>query len=143
MEQQQMTEQESLRLIGEMIGKVKRSYVTKGIASIVWGVIIIICSLLTWWQVQFNFDFGFDVWLLVFVAVIPQIYFSIKEKKQRKFVAHDEDTMTLCMDLLLVSCRFYYLCYFIMAKFGNEHSTTLFYDAVWHSNIYHRRCFQI
>jgi hypothetical protein len=123
MEQQQMTEQESLRLIGEMIGKAKRSYVTKGIASIVWGVIIIICSLLTWWQVKYNYDLGFDVWVFVFAAIIPQIYFSVKEKKQRKFVAHDEDTMTYVWTAFGISI---FILSFYNGKFGSDDSTTLF-----------------
>ena len=76
----QLSGEESLKLINEMIGKAKRSYVSKGIASIVWGILIIICSLLTWAQIQFNFYIGFHVWLLVFIAVIPQLFFSIKEK---------------------------------------------------------------
>ena len=74
----QLSGEESLKLINEMIGKAKQSYVSKGIASIVWGVLIVVCSMLTWAQVQFKFDIGFDVWLLVFIAVIPQIFFSIK-----------------------------------------------------------------
>ena len=123
MEQDKMTEEESLRLIGEMIGKVKRSYVTKGIASIVWGVLIIICSLLTWAQVYFKIDFGFDVWILVFLPVIPQIYFSIKEKKERKFVAHDEQTMSYVWSSFGI-CIF--ILSFYNSKFGNDHTTTLF-----------------
>ena len=89
----QLTEKESLRLINEMIGKARQSYVTKGIASIVWGALIIICSLLTWVRVKYRFTLGFDEWLLVFAAVIPQMYFSIKEKRQKHFVGHDEIMM--------------------------------------------------
>lgn len=123
MEQDKMTEQESLRLIGEMIGKVKRSYVTKGIASIVWGVLIIVCSLLTWCRIQFDFTIGFDEWLLVFLAVIPQVYFTIKEKKERKFIAHDEDTMFYVWTS-------FGICIFILSfyngYFGNDQITCLY-----------------
>ncbi len=93
MEENSMTEKDSLKLINEIIGKAKRSYITTGAASIVCGVLIIVCSLLTWWQLYANQKFGFDVWLLVFIAVLPQVYFSIKEKKKRKFVSHDDLTM--------------------------------------------------
>ena len=124
MEQEdQFTEQQSLKLISEMISKVKRSYVTKGIASIVWGVLIIVCSLLTWAQVQFKFDLGFDVWLLVLAAVIPQIFFSIKEKKQKNFVSHDEQTMQYLWGTFGI-CIF--ILSFYTSKFGNAHDTTLY-----------------
>ncbi len=92
-DEKQLSEQESLRLINEMIGKAKKSYVTKGVASIVWGVLIVVCSLLTWAQIQYKFDLGFDVWLLLLAALVPQIFFSIKEKRQKNFVGHDEITM--------------------------------------------------
>ena len=88
MEENQFTGEDSMKLINEMIGKAKRSYITKGIASIVWGTLIIVCSMLTWAQIVYDFYIGFDVWLLLFAAVIPQIYFSIREKKQRNFVGH-------------------------------------------------------
>ncbi len=117
-----MTEAESLKLINEMIGKAKRSYITTGAASIVWGILIIFCSLLTWYQFYTNHFFDFDVWLLVFLAVIPQIYFSIKEKQKKKFVSHDERTMTYLWTTFGI-CIF--VLSFYNSKFGsNEHSST-------------------
>jgi hypothetical protein len=92
MEENKMTEQESFRLINEMIGKAKKSYVTKGVASIVWGVLIVFCSLVSWSQAHFKYDLNFDIWLLVLFALIPQLYFSIKEKRSKKFTTYDEVT---------------------------------------------------
>lgn len=119
----QLTEQESLKLISEMISKAKGSYVTKGIASIVWGILIVVCSLLTWAQVQFRFSLGFDVWLLVLGAVIPQVFFSIKEKRQKNYVGHDEQSMRYLWAT-------FGICIFILSfynmHFGDEHSTTLY-----------------
>ena len=86
------SEQESLKLINEMIGKAKKSYVTKGIASIVWGSLIIFCGIVNWVEIRFDKHFG-DVWLLTFFALIPQIYFSIKEKRSKNFIAHNETTI--------------------------------------------------
>lgn len=125
MEKELLTEQESLQLIGEMIGKAKRSYITTGAASIVWGILIIICSLLTWWQLFTRHFIGFDIWLLVFVAVIPQVYFSIKEKKKRNFVSHDALTMTYVWSTFGI-CIF--LLSFYNAKFADvaNNSTSLF-----------------
>ena len=122
-EKNQLSEQESIRLINEMIGKAKQSYVTKGIASMVWGVLIIICSLLTWAQAQYKFTLGFDVWLLVFIAIIPQLVYSIKEKKEKHFVAHDEITMRYLWSTFGI-CIF--ILTFYNSYFGSENSTSLF-----------------
>ncbi|MEI9958064.1 MAG: hypothetical protein WDM90_17570 [Ferruginibacter sp.] len=120
-----MTEQESLKLINEMIGKAKRSYITTGAASMVWGILIVICSLLTWYQVYTKTDFGFDVWLLVFLALIPQIYFSLIEKKKKNFVSHDEKTMTVVWTTFAI-CVF--ILSFYNGKFGDNNGkvTALF-----------------
>jgi hypothetical protein len=92
MSKNSMTEQESMRLIGEMISKAKKSYVTKGFASIAWGVIIVVCSLTSWSQAHFKYNLNFDIWLLALFALIPQLYFSIKERRSKKFTAYDEVT---------------------------------------------------
>ncbi|MBK7884881.1 MAG: hypothetical protein IPJ81_14680 [Chitinophagaceae bacterium] len=76
--EENFSEKESLKLITEMMSKAKKSYITKGTASIVWGILIIICSLFTWAEVQFNFNIGFDIWLLLFLAIIPQVFFFYK-----------------------------------------------------------------
>jgi len=85
------TYQQSLDLINEMISKAKKSYTTKGIASMVWGSLITFCGLVNWAEIHFNKSFG-DVWLLTLIALVPQIYFSVKEKRNKNFVAHNEIT---------------------------------------------------
>jgi hypothetical protein len=123
MSEDQLSEQESLKLINEMIGKAKKSYISKGTASIVWGILIIICSLLTWYEIQFKTYFGFDVWLLVFVAVIPQLYFSMQEKKSKKFVGHDEQTMTFVWTTFGI-CIF--MLSFYNSRFNVQSASSLF-----------------
>ncbi len=106
-----------------MIGKVKQDYIKKGIASPVWGVLVILCSLVTWARVQYNFNNGFDIWLLIFFAVIPQIYFSVKEKNQKKFVAHDDSTITFVWTAFGI-CIF--IATFYNSKYGNNVMSTIF-----------------
>jgi len=121
-QEKKLTEQESLRLINEMISKAKRSYVSKGIASIVWGVLIIICSMLTWVQFYTGKFYDFDVWLLIFLALIPQIFFSIRERKKKNFIGHDEQTMTYVWSAFGI-CIF--ILSFYQGKFGDvDHSST-------------------
>ncbi len=102
MQTENFTKQESLKLINEMIGKAKKSYVTKGIASIVWGSIITFCGLVNWYEIHFKVEFG-DVWLLTLIALIPQIYFSIKEKRSKNFISHNETTINFIWIAFTVS----------------------------------------
>ncbi len=102
MQAENFSEQDSLKLINEMIGKAKKSYVSKGIASIVWGALITFCGLVSWYQIHFKVQFG-DVWLLTLIALIPQIYFSIKEKKSKQFISHNETTINFIWIAFTVS----------------------------------------
>jgi hypothetical protein len=116
-EEESLSEIESMRLINEMISKAKSSYITTGAASLVWGALIVFCSLLTWLQIHLNYFFVVDVWLLTIVAVIFQVYFSVKESKQRNFVAHDETINTYVWSAFGI-CIF--LLSFYSSKFGNN-----------------------
>src|SRR5215510_15281920 len=89
-QEEQLTEQESLSLITTMINKAKDSYHDTGISAIMWGAIIAICSLVRLSEVQFNYKLPFDIYLLTLVAIIPQIIFSIKEKRERKVKLYDD-----------------------------------------------------
>jgi len=91
MEQQKaLTEQESLRLITMMINKAKESYHNTGIGAMMWGVVIAVCSLVRLSEVQFDYKLPFDIYLLTLVAIIPQIFISIKEKRERKVKTYDD-----------------------------------------------------
>jgi hypothetical protein len=93
MQQQNMTGEESFRLISEMIHKARNSYHDSGLGPILWGTVITICSLVTWCQIHFDFKLPFDIWLLTLVAVIPQIIIVQKEKRDRKARRYDETMM--------------------------------------------------
>jgi hypothetical protein len=87
------SEADSLKIITEMIGKAKNSYHDKGIGPILWGSIITICSLVSFLRIQYNFKLPFDIWLLTLAAIIPQIIFSVKEKRTRKVKSYNDDAM--------------------------------------------------
>ena len=111
------THLQSLDLINEMISKSKKSYTTKGIASMVWGSLITFCGLVSWFEIHYSKDFG-DVWLLTLVALVPQIYFSVKEKRSRTFIAHNEiatNYIWIAFTLSMFITSFYF-AYFIRAN---------------------------
>jgi uncharacterized protein with PQ loop repeat len=83
-EEQPMNEQESLRLITDMIAKAKASHFHEnGTSAILWGSVVGFCGLMSFTERYFKFYIGFDVWILTLIAIIPQVIISIKEKRNR------------------------------------------------------------
>jgi hypothetical protein len=85
-----LSEKESLALITQMINKAKDSYHDTGIGAIMWGAVIAICSLVKLSEIQFNYRLPFDIYLLTLAAIIPQIFITIREKKERKVKSYDD-----------------------------------------------------
>jgi hypothetical protein len=79
--EKQLSEQESLELISKMIQKAKASYHETGIGSLLWGTVVSIASFVTYLRIEKGFDIGFDIWLIVLIAIIPQVFISIQERK--------------------------------------------------------------
>jgi hypothetical protein len=91
MNDQPLTEQESLKLITEMIGKAKGSYHDTGIGSLLWGSVVSIASLVNYLQLEYNFQLSFNIWWIVIVAIIPQVFISIKQRKTSKIKHYNND----------------------------------------------------
>ncbi len=89
----QLSEKESLSLIATMINKAKDSYHDTGVSAIMWGSIIAICALVKLSEIQFNYRLPFDINLITILAIIPQIFISIKEKKRRLVKSYDDAYM--------------------------------------------------
>lgn len=109
-EEKQLTEQESLKLITEMIGKAKNTYHESGAGSMVWGTVVGIAGLVSFAQRYWDFSIGFDIWLIVLAAFIPQLVISIREGKKRKSVSYEEtyvDTIWLVFGISIFMLVFY------------------------------------
>ena len=89
-DQKQLTEQESLQLITSMIQKVKGSYHDTGIGALLWGSVVAIASFVSYLQREFSFSIGFDIWLLVLLAIIPQVVISVRAKRQNKVKKYED-----------------------------------------------------
>jgi hypothetical protein len=92
MEQQekQLTEKESLQLIAEMIQKAKGSFHENGSSAVLWGTVIALCGLISFAELQWNFNIGFDIWLLILAAILPQIYIGFREKKRKSVKTYQQ-----------------------------------------------------
>lgn len=110
MEQRELTEQESLKLITEMIGKTQSHFHESGASTILWGTVISFCSLVSFAQLQWNFSIGFDVWILTFAAVVPQVWIAMKESKSRMVKTYQEshiDTIWMVYIISIVAMLVY------------------------------------
>ncbi len=88
-----MTEEESLKLITEMINKAKGSFHESGTGAILWGSVVGIAGLTSFAESYWKFSIGFDIWWIVLLAFVPQIIISAREKRNRKAVSREEDSL--------------------------------------------------
>lgn len=91
--EKQITEKESLELITQMIRKAKGSYYDTGIGPVLWGSDIALCSFATYLEISYHFSFGFDIWILALVAIIPQIMISLREKRSGRVKKYEDDAL--------------------------------------------------
>ncbi|GAB2828809.1 hypothetical protein [Ferruginibacter profundus] len=112
-----LSEQESLRLIQQMIHKAKNSYHDTGIGPILWGSVISLCSLVTFFQIKYQFGLPFDIWLLTLIAIVPQVFIAVKEGRTSKVKGYDDrimDTVWICFGISI------FLLIFINANIVRE-----------------------
>jgi len=89
-----LSEAQSLELIEEMIHKAKNSYHESGTSALLWGGIVMFCSVISIGNIYWKISWLNQVWLLTFLAVVPQIIISIRESKAQKFKSHTHDAMS-------------------------------------------------
>lgn len=89
--EKELSSQESLDLITSMIAKAKNDYQNTGISALFWGSIIIFCSLVTFFNYYWKWEALKYIWFITFIAIIPQIFISSRERKLRKHRGHHED----------------------------------------------------
>ena len=114
MENENFSKADSLKLINEMIGKAKKSHIEKGIASMIWGALIVFCSIVSWSEYVFKYSFPFGIWNLTIVALIVQVYFSVKESKGKNYVSYEQNIIKYAWIAFGVSI-------FILSFYMNEY----------------------
>jgi len=93
MEEKNLSEKESLELITKMIQKAKGSFHESGTSAILWGSVVALAGLINFAEEYWKFSIGFDIWWIVLAALIPQIFITIRERRNRKVVAHEASFM--------------------------------------------------
>lgn len=92
MEEQSLSEKESLQLIAGMIRQAKNHYYESGLGALLWGFTNLICFLLAWLEASIDgFYMPFSPFYLMAITFALQIYFDRREKKyQDAFTYKDE-----------------------------------------------------
>jgi hypothetical protein len=89
-EEKQLTHQESLDLITEMLQNAKGHFHTSGTSAILWGSVVGFAGITSFLQGMLHFSIGFDVWLVVLIAIIPQFVISARESRNRRVLTYEE-----------------------------------------------------
>jgi hypothetical protein len=92
MEQEKnLSREQSLELIASMISQAKNNYYDTGISALLWGSVIIFCSLATYANQYLQWPVLRWIWCLIIVAVLPQVIISMREGRQRGFKTRESD----------------------------------------------------
>ena len=106
-----LTEQESLALIASMISKAKCDYEETGISTLLWGSIITICGIVSFFGAILNIDQLFYIWYLTIAAVVAQVFIAMRENRQKKVKSYSDATangiwMSFGISMFLLSFYF-------------------------------------
>ena len=83
-EERSLSEKESLALIASMINKAKNRFVENGFLYILWGWVILICSVIQFVSLYFfNSENGYYIWYLSWGLLIFQVLYLRKKGKNR------------------------------------------------------------
>ena len=84
MEDIKMSEKESMMLIASMINKAKNRFIENGLLYILWGWVILICSIIQFISLYFfNSENGYYIWYFSWAILIFQIFYLRKKEKNR------------------------------------------------------------
>lgn len=83
MQQQEFSPQDSLSLIESMINKARNRFSENGHLYLLWGWVILICSIVSFVSLSWFNDYRlFPVWALTWAAVIYQFIYIFRKKKK-------------------------------------------------------------
>ena len=89
----ELTEQQSLEIITQMINKAKEDYEETGIGALLWGSLVTFCALITFGNFYWHITIFYFVWFLTLFALIPQIIISVRTAKRKKYKTYRDEAM--------------------------------------------------
>ena len=95
MEEKNINEQESLQIIRQMINTAKKEQKDDGIGWIIWGWLLFLASVLTWFNIRFQWFSSFLFWNLFGALAILLLLFELirdlRSKKKERVRTYTKD----------------------------------------------------
>ncbi|MFN8295056.1 MAG: hypothetical protein U0T69_02625 [Chitinophagales bacterium] len=109
MEERNITEQESLAIIQQMINKSKKQLTDRSKYFMMWGVAVFACALIQYLLLKNLQTNTQRVWLAMPVLAIVQLFMSIQDRKKEKVVSHN--TVAISSVWLALGISFFILAF--------------------------------
>ncbi|HUR09752.1 MAG TPA: hypothetical protein VM012_00185 [Flavitalea sp.] len=89
-----LSESESLEIIRKMINKAKGQFSENGHMYLLWGWVILICSLAQYYMIHFTrYEKHYLVWMLTWIAFIYQLFYVYRLRKKRRVRTYTDDIL--------------------------------------------------
>lgn len=107
MEEKQMTGQEGLALINQMIGKARNEINDNGLGWLLWGAMIFLASMTTYFIIEFRIDVDLYIGWNIFglIAVPAMIYQTVRRSRNTRVKTYVDDLLYL-FDIGFAVCIF-------------------------------------
>lgn len=89
MEEKNITEQESLAIIQQMINKSKKQLTDRSTYFMMWGIAVFVCAIIQYFLLKNLQPHTQMVWLSMPVLAVLQLFLSIRERKKEKVLSHN------------------------------------------------------
>ena len=94
MQEERLSEQESLRIIESMINKAKNQFSENGHLYLLWGWVIFFCSIGQFILLHIlHFSWGSLIWILTWATVVYQYIYIKRKLKQRKVKTYTDEIL--------------------------------------------------
>jgi hypothetical protein len=102
----QLDERESLALIQSMINKAKNNYTESGTLYLVWGIVVLLCSL-THFVLSYFFEYerSYFVWFATWGVFAYQVYYLSNRKKKLRVKTYTDEILGYVW-LCFIACFF-------------------------------------
>lgn len=90
--EESLTHNESLMVIQAMINKAKDQFSENGHLYLVWGWVILLCSIGHFILIRFfQYQYASMIWMLTWIVIIYQTFYLWKQKKRKKVRTYTDD----------------------------------------------------